>query len=649
MSATIADARDSKRGATPSTFDLWAAVYDTQLNPFLSLEERIVTALLPDLRGRDVLDAGCGTGRLFSLLKSRNARRVIGVDSSEAMLQRARCDHACEVRCGSCTSLPVAAASIDFVVSSFVLSYIDDLEAFADQLVRVTRPGATVLLSDVHPGTARALEWKRSFRVDGQEIEIASEAWQIDQIRRVFAMRGFRIRTCIEPAFAAPEQRIFAQSGRAESFSTMQRFPAIYVLEFVRDKYPRGTSVGAKTSFTAARCALTAHDAALAMLSVRGGKLERIDSRPHGQSAQNEAALELSGYMVLPGLINAHDHLEFGLFPRLGHGPYQNASEWAEDIHRNDAPIIARHRAVPRNVRIWWGAIRNLLTGVTTVCHHNPLTSEMLHPEFPVTVLQDFQWAHSLAVNGDVAARLNPDILDQPFILHAAEGVDATSAAELQQLWDQRAIDARTILVHGLALPLDAIGRLNDSGVALITCPSSNAFLFNRVPSADLLAGLNQIALGSDSPLTATGDLLDELQFARSHNSLDAEALFRMVTTAPATMLRLKRGEGQLTSGSSGDFIATRDRGLSPAETLAQITSRNVELVVRSGKAFLASEAIFARLPEAMRVGLDLLVVDGERRWIRAPLGHLFREAAGVMDGATLMLAGKKVSHGRSA
>ncbi len=41
------------------------------------------------------------------------------------------------------------------------------------------------------------------------------------------------------------------------------------------------------------------------------------------------SSLDLSGFLLLPGLINAHDHLEFSLFPNIGDGPYQNAAQWA--------------------------------------------------------------------------------------------------------------------------------------------------------------------------------------------------------------------------------------------------------------------------------------------------------------------------------
>jgi len=71
-------------------FDRWAAVYDEQPNPLLALEERYLAPLLPALTGRDVLDAGCGTGRwLYRCIPQRPAS-LTGIDISVAMLARAR-------------------------------------------------------------------------------------------------------------------------------------------------------------------------------------------------------------------------------------------------------------------------------------------------------------------------------------------------------------------------------------------------------------------------------------------------------------------------------------------------------------------------------------------------------------------------------
>ena len=270
----------------------------------------------------------------------------------------------------------------------------------------------------------------------------------------------------------------------------------------------------------------------------------------------------------------------------------------------------------------------------------------MLDPDFPVSVLQNFQWAHSLAVDGNLPIARETSDGDIPFIVHAAEGVDEASAMEFQQLLAQGALHRNTVLVHGLAIPPECIATMNTLGVAVVTCPGSNEFLFGCVPGAEFLLSIERLALGSDSPLTATGDLLDELRFARDRVGLHEDELYRMVTTAPAQILRLKHGEGSITPGSVADFIATKDRGLSPAATLANMSSKDVELVVRGGRIFLASDAIFQRLHTSQRMGLEPLIVNGERRWIRAPLARLFREAAPVMAGDTLLLGGRKVTHG---
>jgi SAM-dependent methyltransferase len=46
--------------------------------------------ILPDVRGKDVVELGCGTAYVAAWLKKRGARRVVGVDITPAQLDTAR-------------------------------------------------------------------------------------------------------------------------------------------------------------------------------------------------------------------------------------------------------------------------------------------------------------------------------------------------------------------------------------------------------------------------------------------------------------------------------------------------------------------------------------------------------------------------------
>ena len=73
-----------------TAFELWAEVYDDSPNPIVELSERAIIERFPDLRELKLIDLACGTGRLLPQLLRLAPQTCVGVDSSNAMLQKAR-------------------------------------------------------------------------------------------------------------------------------------------------------------------------------------------------------------------------------------------------------------------------------------------------------------------------------------------------------------------------------------------------------------------------------------------------------------------------------------------------------------------------------------------------------------------------------
>lgn len=355
-------------------------------------------------------------------------------------------------------------------------------------------------------------------------------------------------------------------------------------------------------------------------------------------------ASDLSGYLLLPGLINAHDHLEFSLYPNLGWPPYRNYIEWGEDIHARCADRIATQHRVPKDVRLLLGGLRNLLCGVTTVCHHNPLYQILRRSDFPVRVVQKYGWAHSAALGGDLRAVRTKTPACRPFIVHACEGVDDLAREEARHLDEIGILDEFAVLVHGLALDEQGVALLCERGSSLVLCPSSNWFLFGKIPDRSRLGRIARIALGSDSPLTAIGDLLDEIRFGTAVCGIQPQQAYRMVTSQAAAILRLQNGEGSITEGGIADVIAFAANGCEPAERLGSASMEDVEMVMKGGIVQLASEAVLERLPPEASRGLEPLLVGGLERWVRAPVQQLLNKAEEVLGENQVCLSGRKLA-----
>jgi cytosine/adenosine deaminase-related metal-dependent hydrolase/ubiquinone/menaquinone biosynthesis C-methylase UbiE len=643
--ATASLARPDSR-----VFDLWAQVYDTQSNPLLMLEERSITPLLPHLNGGDLLDVGCGTGRWLTKLEALNPASLTGTDRSMSMLERARAKThpTTELEARDCSTLPGKDASKSFILASFVLSYLNDLHGFASECARVLRPDGWVLLSDMHPVTAAQRGWTRSFRVGGEKYEVSDHSRSLDEIVSAFQYYGFELRVLIEPSFEEPERSIFEDAGKLAEFEELAGIAAIYVLKLQkrRRSLPRTDPYRADTlQLTNVHMSLGPAAWKDGAILIEGGHIALIRE----DTDASAPSLDLHDYVLLPGLINAHDHLEFGLFPKLGRprgaSSYRNSPEWGKEIHQVHADIIERHKQIPKKTQIWWGAIRNLLCGVTTVCHHNPVHAEMTLADFPVRVLSRFGWSHSLALDPHLADKFQATPRDYPFILHAAEGIDEESRNEISELDHMHLLDERTVLVHGLACTALEIDLINRCHASLVVCPTSNRYLFAKTLSRDMLTSIERVALGSDSPITADGDLLEEIRYLFTEAGLHENTIYQMVTTNPADIFRLQEGQGRIEESGLADLIAVRSRHNTPAGTVSNLCFGDVELVLLAGVVQMASPHLFERLPHDLRAGMELVEVAGHRRWIRSHLQPLFETAERTLGENNLLLCGRQLRY----
>ena len=356
----------------------------------------------------------------------------------------------------------------------------------------------------------------------------------------------------------------------------------------------------------------TAHTSAEPL--VVHAKTGRIVSVP--QKKHHKQIIDCAGYMLLPGLINAHDHLELNHFPRTRFRvTYPNAHVWGEDVSRrlDTAPYKAL-RQKSLEYQCWVGGIKNLLSGVTTVAHHNPYHRPCRDPNFPVRVLKDYHWLHSLHFSTEAEIRrVFQKRSDAPVMIHLAEGIDAIAAAEYRQLEAVGGIQDRTVLIHGVGLTAADIDHAVNNCRALVWCPSTNNYLLGKTATVAPWADAQKLLLGSDSRLTADGDLLDELRAAYQTQQVSAETLFHSVSDWAANALGL-HDIGRLEHGNIADFIVLPIAD-NPFQALIESQRGDIGLVVQKGRGLYGDAALIEQFqPE--RAFSDIKI-DGQPKRIR--------------------------------
>jgi SAM-dependent methyltransferase len=184
----------------PEFFAGYAALPRSMLGLDGAGEWPALRAVIPALKGADVVDLGCGFGWFCRWVRANGAASVLGLDVSTNMLARATAateDSGITYRQADLEEIQLPASAFDLVYSSLTLHYLRDLPRLAGEIARALRPGGSFVASVEHP-TYTAPAAPAWVHVDGREV------WPLDGYLR----EGERVTDWLAPGVVKQHRTI---------------------------------------------------------------------------------------------------------------------------------------------------------------------------------------------------------------------------------------------------------------------------------------------------------------------------------------------------------------------------------------------------------------------------------------------------------
>jgi 5-methylthioadenosine/S-adenosylhomocysteine deaminase len=325
--------------------------------------------------------------------------------------------------------------------------------------------------------------------------------------------------------------------------------------------------------------------------------------------------------IIIPGLINSHDHLLGTYFPKVGKGPYENWLPWDNDL--KSSPIYQERQQIENRDLYLLGGYRNLLSGVTTVSDHIPhFVGDPFYDILPMKAIKDFALAHSVApfalawgdgINEEYQKAIKKDI---PFITHIAEGFDAETVNDLRAIEKAGGLGENSVFVHGIAFSESDMKLIKARNANVVWCGDSNVFMFNETTNIRMLMNMGiNVCIGTDSPMSGGLNLLTEMKFDKElyetiySEELSDEKIYKMVSENPKKAFRMK-DTGELKEGMLADITVVRNKGQGTAHSVVNAELADIMLVVIDGKPAYGDDD-FADLFESLSIDYQRVTVDG--------------------------------------
>jgi cytosine/adenosine deaminase-related metal-dependent hydrolase len=330
---------------------------------------------------------------------------------------------------------------------------------------------------------------------------------------------------------------------------------------------------------------LVGEDAGPREIVVSGPTIVRV-SKPSAHPSHGDPPIDLGDAIAFPGLTNSHDHLEFNLYPPLAHKLYADYVEWGEDIQRRDGNVISSVERVPRASRLRWGALKNLLCGVTTVAHHGNPRDDL--SGLPIGIIGGLS-VHSVRWAPRWRWQLNAPFDRSPYIFHIGEGTSSAARLEIDELLRWNLFRRPLVGVHAIAMRPEQAARFH----AIVWCPLSNESLYGATADVASLKRNTAVLFGTDATLTADWNFWNHLRRARAMRALHDRELFDALTSAAAVAWRRSR-TGRVAAGMVADIVVARKNAQDPWDAFFAVNPEDILLVLREGSIVLCDASVDA-------------------------------------------------------
>ena len=139
-------------------------------SPNIAIEEPIVWKLVGDVKGKEILDLGCGDGSFGQKLLAAGAASYTGIEGSAEMAQlatKATASQGGKIETADLELFQANGAEYDLIVSRFVIHYLSDIGRLFEEVHRSLLPGGKFVFTVQHPLTTAAFASKSQGELRG--------------------------------------------------------------------------------------------------------------------------------------------------------------------------------------------------------------------------------------------------------------------------------------------------------------------------------------------------------------------------------------------------------------------------------------------------------------------------------------------------